>query len=71
MDLGYHPIDPVRTITVLDDIGDINRLHRAINEFQEELDWDEMWSVDDAIKRLENGWYFNICLLYTSDAADE
>ena len=35
MDLGYHPIDPVRTITVLDDIGDINRLHRAINEFQE------------------------------------
>tara|TARA_B100002019_G_scaffold165969_1_gene143449 strand:- start:5331 stop:5759 length:429 start_codon:yes stop_codon:yes gene_type:complete len=32
------------------------KLKVAIDEFQKELDWDEMWNVDDAQQRLNDGW---------------
>lgn len=43
-------------------ISNINekKLQRAIDEFQLELKWDDMWGIDDAKYRLDNGWYFNI-----------
>tara|TARA_Y100000593_G_C4217466_1_gene289987 strand:- start:36 stop:467 length:432 start_codon:yes stop_codon:yes gene_type:complete len=33
-----------------------NRLKSAIDEFQSELNWDEMWSLDEAKSRLQSGW---------------
>ena len=36
------------------------KIEKEIENFQEELNWDGMWSVDDAIDRLEAGWYFNV-----------
>tara|TARA_Y100000592_G_scaffold41232_1_gene65368 strand:- start:783 stop:1955 length:1173 start_codon:yes stop_codon:yes gene_type:complete len=36
------------------------KLQDGIDTFQKELNWSEMWSVDDAEKRLENGWWFYV-----------
>ena len=36
------------------------KIEKEIENFQEELNWDGMWAVDDAIDRLEAGWYFNV-----------
>ena len=40
----------------------INRqkLQDGIDIFQSELDWTEMWSIEDAQKRLKEGWWFYV-----------
>jgi len=40
----------------------INRqkLQDSIDIFQSELDWTEMWSIEDAQKRLKEGWWFYV-----------
>ena len=37
-----------------------NKIEKEIENFQEELNWDKMWYVEEAISRLETGWYFNV-----------
>ena len=37
-----------------------DKLQSAIDIFQEELNWDKMWSVEDAKQRLEDGWLFSV-----------
>lgn len=49
-------ISDIKRITEIDP----EKLQVGIDEFQNELNWKEMWSVDDAQKRLDDGWYFNI-----------
>ena len=39
---------------------DRKKLQDAIDTFQKELDWRQMWSVDDAQERLDDGWWFYI-----------
>ena len=39
---------------------DEDKLQTAIDLFQEELNWDKMWSVEDAKQRLEDGWLFSV-----------
>ena len=36
------------------------KLQSAIDLFQQELNWDKMWSVDDANQRLKDGWLFSV-----------
>ena len=36
------------------------KIEKEIENFQEELNWKKMWAVEDAISRLETGWYFNV-----------
>ena len=36
------------------------KLQSAIDLFQQELNWDKMWSVEDAKHRLEDGWLFSV-----------
>ena len=36
------------------------KLQSAIDLFQEELNWDKMWNVEDAKQRLEDGWLFSV-----------
>jgi len=39
---------------------DEDKLQTAIDLFQDELNWDKMWSVEDAKQRLEDGWLFSV-----------
>lgn len=39
---------------------DRQKLQDGIETFQGELDWGEMWTVDDSEKRLEDGWWFYV-----------
>ena len=39
---------------------DRKKLQDGIDTFQKELDWRQMWSVDDAQKRLDDGWWFYV-----------
>ena len=39
---------------------DEDKLQTAIDLFQDELNWDKMWSVGDAKQRLEDGWLFSV-----------
>jgi len=39
---------------------DRQKLQDSIDIFQSELDWTEMWSIEDAQKRLEKGWWFYV-----------
>lgn len=39
---------------------DEDKLQVAIDLFQSELNWDKMWSVDDAKQRLKDGWLFSV-----------
>ena len=36
------------------------KIEKEIENFQEELNWDGMWYIEDAISRLETDWYFNV-----------
>ena len=36
------------------------KLQSAIDLFQQELNWDKMWNVEDAKQRLEDGWLFSV-----------
>ena len=37
-----------------------DKLQLAIDIFQEEMNWNKMWSVEDAKQRLEDGWLFSV-----------
>mgnify|MGYP005993740447 FL=1 len=37
-----------------------DKLQLAIDVFQEELNWNKMWSVEDAKQRLEDGWLMSV-----------
>ncbi len=37
-----------------------DKLQLAIDIFQEELNWNKMWSVEDAKQRLEDGWLMSV-----------
>lgn len=39
---------------------DVVKLQNAIDIFQCELNWNDMWTTKDAIERLEKNWYFNV-----------
>ena len=39
---------------------DEDKLQTAIDLFQDELNWDKMWSVEDAKQRLEDGWILSV-----------
>ena len=39
---------------------DEDKLQTAIDLFQEELNWDKMWSVEDVKQRLDDGWLFSV-----------
>ena len=54
LDSDYKIHYPINQIETLPDY-----LQLAIDEFQEELNWEKMWSVEDAEKRLKDGWKFN------------
>ena len=53
---------PVKVSREIKRIIKINRqkLQDSIDIFQSELDWTEMWSIEDAQKRLEKGWWFYV-----------
>jgi len=55
----YNIVKVIRKIKRVVDL-DKEKLQNAINNFQVELDWNDMWTVEDAQKRLKDGWYFNI-----------
>ena len=43
------------------EVIDRKKLQDGIDTFQKELDWQQMWSVDDAEKRLkDNRWFYII-----------
>ena len=42
------------------EVIDRKKLQDGIDTFQKELDWQQMWSVDDAEKRLKDNWWFYI-----------
>ena len=46
----------INKIEVIDRV----KLQNGIDTLQKELNWPEMWSVDDAIKRLKDGWWFYV-----------
>ena len=58
----FHPTP--HEILSLKEIDD-NELQSAIDLFQEELNWDGMWSVEDAKQRIKDGWLF--CVLKIDD----
>ena len=39
---------------------DRKKLQDGIDTFQKELHWPHMWSVEDAEKRLKEGWWFYV-----------
>jgi GNAT superfamily N-acetyltransferase len=53
---------PVKVTPEITQVIKINRqkLKDGIDTFQGELDWQQMWSVEDAEKRLESGWWFYV-----------
>ena len=53
---------PVKVTPEITQVIKINRqkLKDGIDIFQSELDWQQMWSVEDAEKRLEGGWWFYV-----------
>ena len=48
--------DDIKRIEVIDR----EKLQNGIDIFQKELDWQQMWSIDDAEKRLDDGWWFYV-----------
>ena len=59
--LEYEKVKIESDIKRIQWIGEYKKkIEKEIENFQEELNWDGMWSVEDAISRLETGWYFNV-----------
>ena len=54
--IEYKVSDEIKKIEVIDQ----QKLQDGIETFQGELDWKEMWTVDDSEKRLEDGWWFYV-----------
>jgi len=53
---------PVKVTPEITQVIKINRqkLKDGIDIFQSELDWQQMWSVEDSEKRLKDGWWFYV-----------
>lgn len=43
-------------IKVYTNLPDQTKLYDEIQNFKEEIDWPEMWDIEEAKKRLKNGW---------------
>ena len=56
---NYKPVKVTPEITQVIKI-DRQKLQDGIDTFQGELDWREMWTVDDSEKRLDDGWWFYV-----------
>ena len=56
---NYKPVKVTPEITQVIKI-DRQKLRGGIDTFQDELDWREMWTVEDSEKRLEDGWWFYV-----------
>jgi len=56
---NYKPVKVIPEITQVIKI-DRQKLRGGIDTFQDELDWREMWTVEDSEKRLEDGWWFYV-----------
>ena len=56
---NYKPVKVIPEITQVIKI-DRQKLKDGIDAFQSELDWQQMWSIEDAEKRLEDGWWFYV-----------
>ena len=54
--IKYKVSADVKKIEVIDRL----KLQDGIDTFQGELDWREMWTVDDSEKRLDDGWWFYV-----------
>jgi GNAT superfamily N-acetyltransferase len=57
--INYKEVEIIPEINQVFEL-DEEKLKWAIDEFQVELNWKDMWSVEDAKQRLKGGWYFNI-----------
>ncbi|MBT7558319.1 hypothetical protein HN615_15570, partial [Candidatus Woesearchaeota archaeon] len=57
--INYKEVDIIPEINQVFEL-DEEKLKRALDEFQVELNWEDMWSMEDAKQRLKDGWYFNI-----------
>lgn len=55
----YKIVTIPKEIQTIDNFNNVD-LEIEISEFQKELNWPKMWTVKDAISRLEKGWYFNV-----------
>ena len=42
------------------EVIDRKKLQDGIDTFKKEIDWRQMWSIDDAEKRLHDGWWFYV-----------
>jgi len=53
---------PVKVLPEIKRVIKIDRqkLQDGIDTFQDELDWQQMWTVEDSEKRLEDGWWFYV-----------
>jgi len=53
---------PVKVLPEIKRVIKIDRqkLQDGIDIFQNELDWQQMWTVEDSEKRLEDGWWFYV-----------
>ena len=56
---NYKPVKVTPEITQVIKI-DRQKLQDGIDIFQGELDWGEMWTIEDSEKRLEDGWWFYV-----------
>jgi 7-cyano-7-deazaguanine synthase in queuosine biosynthesis/GNAT superfamily N-acetyltransferase len=56
---NYKPVKISREIKRITKI-DRQKLQYGIDIFQKELDWQQMWTVEDSEKRLEDGWWFYV-----------
>ena len=57
--INYKEVEIIPEINQVFEL-DEEKLKWAIDEFQVELNWKDIWSVEDAKQRLKGGWYFNI-----------
>jgi len=57
--INYKEVEIIPEINQVFDL-DEEKLKWTIDEFEVELNWKDMWSVEDAKQRLKDGWYFNI-----------
>ena len=61
----YFDLENYRNQIISDDIKKIEviehkKLQKGLSIFKKEIDWQQMWSIDDAEKRLEEGWWFYV-----------
>ena len=64
--MNYKEVEIIPEINQVFDL-DEEKLKWAIDKFEVEFNWKDMWSVEDAKQRLKDGWYFNILELDKKD----